>query len=165
MIIRTALPGDLEAFRDLRLTSLRDAPTAFGSDYEQTLAMPLSHFQDRMTIDDYHYLYFAEEDSRLVGMTGVLRDASPKRAHYVTIWGVFVRAEVRGQRIADQLVNACLTWARAHGALYARLAVNATNTRAINCYVRCGFRVYGVEHAGIHWESTFYDDLLMVCDL
>ena len=162
MIIREARPDDVEAFRELRLTALKDAPTAFGADYEQSLTLPLAHWQERMASDSHHCLYFATEADQLVGMTGVLRDASPKRQHYATIWGVYVRPEARGLRIAEQLVTTCLDWARTHGAMYAKLAVNAVNAPALNCYLRCGFRVYGVEHGGIHWDGVYYDDLLMM---
>jgi ribosomal protein S18 acetylase RimI-like enzyme len=162
MIIRTAQPDDVEAYRTLRLEALLDAPTAFGADYEHSLTLPLSHWQERLADDSHHCLYFAVEGNRILGMAGVLREASPKRAQYAMIWGVFVRTEARGQRMAEQLVNTCLEWARNHEAKYAKLAVTTTNAGAIRCYIRCGFRVYGVEPGAIFWDGVYYDDLLMV---
>jgi RimJ/RimL family protein N-acetyltransferase len=165
MIIREARPDDVENYRELRLTALKESPTSFGADYDQSLTLPPSHWQGRLTIDEQQCLYFATESDQLVGMTGVFREASPKRSHYAMIWGVYVRPEARGQRLADQMINLCLDWARTHEALYARLSVNASNARAISCYLRCGFRVYGVEPAGILWEGMYYDELLMVRNL
>jgi RimJ/RimL family protein N-acetyltransferase len=36
------------------------------------------------------------------------------------------------------------------------------NTGALGCYLRCGFKITGVEEATIRWDGRFYDELLMV---
>ncbi|MBA3470041.1 MAG: GNAT family N-acetyltransferase, partial [Herpetosiphonaceae bacterium] len=78
-----------------------------------------------------------------------------------TVVSVYVRAEWRGQRITDGLIELCLGWAREHGVLRARVAVITSNASAIRCYVRCGFRVYGVEPAVIFENGVYHDELLM----
>jgi RimJ/RimL family protein N-acetyltransferase len=64
-------------------------------------------------------------------------------------------------RLADGLVAACVNWARTLGVRIVKLAVVTTNTAAIRCYARCGFRVYGVEPQALYYDGVFHDELLM----
>ncbi|HEY4689515.1 MAG TPA: GNAT family N-acetyltransferase [Anaerolineae bacterium] len=163
--IRPAALDDVEAYRDLRLEALRLHPEVFGSDYTSDLAEPMARWADRIrrsTGEGEGIIFFAEAGGRLIGMTGVVRGYIPKGAHSGTIWGVFVRPEWRGLRIADALIDACIDWARARGVRLVKLGVVTTNTPAIRCYARCGFTVYGVEPEVIHANGAYYDELLMV---
>ena len=98
----------------------------------------------------------------LVGMTGIYRDASPKTQHNGNIWGVYVRSGWRGLRIADQLIEACIAWARQRQIRLVRLAVITSNASAMQCYLRCGFSGYGVDPEVIYSGGVYHDELLMV---
>jgi len=106
-------------------------------------------------------IYFAVHEQRLVGMCGIYRANSPKIQHSATVVGMYVRPDWRGSHIAGGLVNACLDWAHAQEVKIVKLAVVTTNTRAIRCYARCGFRVYGIEPQALYYGGVFYDELLM----
>ncbi len=110
---------------------------------------------------DRQALFVAEALDSLVAAIGVYRSDAPKLQHTANIFGLYVRPDWRGQRISDGLIALSLAWARAHGACQARLAVVTSNTGAIGCYVRGGFRVYGVEPAVIHHAGVYHDELLM----
>ncbi|HEX6035200.1 MAG TPA: N-acetyltransferase, partial [Anaerolineales bacterium] len=97
--------------------------------------------------------------------TGIARGGSPKTRHSATIWGVYVRPEWRGLHIAEELIQACLIWARARKIVAARLGVAAANASAIRCYERCGFRVTGTEPRAVYYEGQYHDFHMMYCPL
>lgn len=162
LTIRPAQVGDAPLFRELRLEALRRHPEAFSSDLRANEQQPMEHWQERLRdLGEKGMIYFAEHDQSLVGMTGIVRGYSPKTEHSATIWGVYVRSEWRGQRVATGLLEACMDWARGHGVRIVKLAVVATNAAAIRLYLRHGFRVYGVEPQALVYEGRSYDELLM----
>ena len=47
IIIRHALPADVNSFRELRLAALQDHPTVFGSDHAENLLRPHTYWVER----------------------------------------------------------------------------------------------------------------------
>lgn len=162
--IRPTQPGDVPAFRDLRLAALHDHPEAFGADYAEQSARPVTAWEEgvcRGAGDDLGITYVAEAGGALVAMAGIYREPSAKVRHNGTIWGVYVRPAWRGAGLADRLIDACMSWARLQRLRVVRLAVATTNAPAIRCYLRCGFSVYGVDPEVIYHDGAYYDELLM----
>ena len=71
----------------------------------------------------------------------------------------------RGKNLSGQLIEACIAWARERSIKFVKLGVAAVNTSALNSYIRCGFRVYGVEPGVLYYGGVYYDELLMVKEL
>ena len=166
IVIRQSNAADAPAFRELRLGALLDSPTAFSMDYERSSKYPSKHWEDTLTMDDNESaIFFAEHESQLVGMTGIVRGRSPKTRHAADIWGVFVSSKWRGLHIAEELIGSCKGWAQARDIVILRLAVVATNRSAIRCYERCGFSTYGTEPRSLLYEGKYYDEYLMYRDL
>jgi RimJ/RimL family protein N-acetyltransferase len=166
--IRQAAIEDAPRLRDLRLEALAGHPQAFTSDYGSSSKEEPTVWVERLeryakSVDEALQIAVAGDD--LVGMTGIYRDPRPKIRHAATIWGVYVKPGWRGLGIGDQLVNACLDWAREHEIIFVRLAVITPNVSAIQCYQRCGFSVYGIEPKSLLWEGRYYDELLMGCEI
>jgi ribosomal protein S18 acetylase RimI-like enzyme len=156
--IREANPRDALLFRELRLYSLQDSPTAFSADYQRSFNQPAQYWEDMLTMHaDESTIFLAEYESRLIGMTGIARGSSPKTRHSATVWGVYVRPEWRGLHLAEALIQACFAWARGRKIVAARLGVTATNTSAIRCYERCGFRITGTEPRAVYYEGQYHD--------
>ena len=66
IIIRHATTSDLDLFRELRLEALKNHPTAFGADYEESAARPNEYWQERLKIDkDHEALFFAEHEESI----------------------------------------------------------------------------------------------------
>ena len=161
--IRPAELADAENFRALRLQALRDHPDAFSADYAFNASQPISYWEQRLSApSNKGIIFFAESQPALVGMCGVRRGNSPATQHSATVWGVFVRDEWRGLRIAENLIQQCVAWASAHEVSSLRLGVVTTNSSAVRCYRRCGFIVYGVEPQSISVHDRMYDEFLMV---
>jgi RimJ/RimL family protein N-acetyltransferase len=164
VIIRSATEEDASAYRDLRLEALRNHPVAFSADYQVNLAKPMTYWIERLQVnraDSAIMTYFAVHDQKLIGTSSIVCTTSPKERHSATIVGMYVQPDWRGFHIAEELVTACIDWARTREAKIVKLGVTTTNTAAIRCYARCGFRVYGIEPQSLYHDGVFYDELLM----
>jgi RimJ/RimL family protein N-acetyltransferase len=166
IIIRHATPADVDSFRELRLEALKNHPTAFGADYDETAARPNEHWQQRMEIEkDQEALFFAEVEGQLVGMTGIFRGSSKKNLHKATVGGVYVKPEWRGHHISESMIRRCLGWAKEQEIVIVYLGVMTTNQPAIRCYECCGFTIYGTEPKAIKYENIYYDEYLMSVEI
>lgn len=75
---------------------------------------------------------------------GYLPEGEQDAAELVSMW---VSPAARGRRIAEQLVDAVVGWARELGLAEVVLEVAASNDTAGRVYERCGFTPYaGVPH-------------------
>ncbi len=162
--VRPATEADAAALGALRIEALRDHPEVFGADLARIVNQPPEYWidwaRDRAN-GRTDILHVAETGGALIGMTGLHGSDNPKARHSGMMWGVYVRSEWRGQRIAERLIEACVAWARAREMRLVKLAVVTTNAAAIRCYLRCGFTVYGVEPQVIFYDGVYYDELLM----
>ncbi|MBC7876452.1 MAG: GNAT family N-acetyltransferase [Anaerolineales bacterium] len=130
IIIRHAESSDLGSFRELRLEALKNHPTAFGADYEETPTHPNEYWQERLKMNrNKEALFFAEHNGQLVGMTGIFCNLSKKSSHDSMIWGVYVRPEWRGQHLSERLIHSCLKWAKDQGLIIADLPLTARNQK------------------------------------
>jgi ribosomal protein S18 acetylase RimI-like enzyme len=162
--IRPAKPEDAARVRCLRLEALADLPQAFSADIKLTAVETEANWAERIAgyaVNDQSILALAQVGEQLVGMVGLGRGNRPKTRHSGTIWGVYVQPSWRGLRIGDALIAECLSWAREHSVVVAKLGVITPNIAAIRCYARCGFTVYGVEPKAIYYDGVYYDELLM----
>ena len=164
--IREAEPADAVQFRDLRLGALQDSPVAFSADYQRNLSHPTQYWEDMLTMQaDEATIFLALHDDKLIGMTGIARGGAPKTRHAATVWGVYVKPEWRGVHIAEELIRACLAWAKERKIVMAKLGVAAGNTSAVRCYERCGFKIYGTEPRALFYDGKYYDFHMMYCPL
>ena len=162
--IRTILPDDAAALRELRLEGLRENPLAFTADLSESESHPMEWWRDLATRGGGagELILVADARGGLAGMTGVYLPKQPKLRHSGVIWGVYVRPAFRGRGIGEALIRSTLDWARQRKLATVRLSVVAVNHSARRCYERCGFEVYGVEPMAVQWEGKFYDEFLMV---
>ena len=160
VVIRDASFADADQFRELRLFALQDAPTAFSADLDINRKHSKRFWEDRLRPDPHGIIFFAEHNGQLIGMTGIHRGESSKTKHTAGIWGVYIRPEWRGLRIAEGLIDVCCEWAKLRDVQLVKLAVVSTNKSAIRLYERSGFKVYGTEPQALFYEGNFYDEYL-----
>jgi [ribosomal protein S5]-alanine N-acetyltransferase len=97
------------------------------------------------------YRWAVEHNDRCVGSTGLRVDAGQHRATYTV--GLFVAA-LRGQGLGREITRLVVAWGFGGLGLHRiELEVLAFNTRAIRCYLACGFRQEGVRR-----EAELYPD-------
>lgn len=161
IIIRPTRETDAEAYRELRIEALSNAPTSFGSDVASAEALTLEQWRERLTSIDTRLPLVAEVAGALVGTTVFRREEGAKVQHQAYVNGVYIKPAWRGLGILDAFFDLGLAWARSQQATIVKLSVTATNTPAIRTYTRLGFSVYGVEPDVLWWEGRYYDELLM----
>lgn len=163
--IRLVVPADLEAFRTLRLEALQRHPEAFGANYTDQVNRPDEFWRDRIQQGiggPSGATYIADTGQDLGGMIGIRRNEGAKLQHSAIVWGVYVRPELRGQKVADALLAACLAWAESQALRLVRLSVVASNGSALRLYLRHGFTIYGVDPEVLAVGDAFLDELLLV---
>jgi RimJ/RimL family protein N-acetyltransferase len=161
-------PEHILEFRELRLRGFRDSPEAFGSSYEEQLAMPVEQFAAKsdavMQPGDDRFVAGAFDDSgRLVGIAGFYREAGLKNRHKGVIWGMYVLPEARRTGVARALLSRIISDARSLDDLrQVCLAVESSNVPARRLYLSLGFISYGTEPDALKIGARFYDEDLMV---
>ncbi len=162
--IRVAATDDASAVRELRLEALASKPVAFSADYALSAAQSAGDWADRIRIFEAEKagaICIALSDEGPVGMAGLALGHWLKIRHNGNIWGVYVRLGWRGLHISEALLQECIDWGKDHGVAIFKLGVATTNSSAIRCYTRAGFRTYGVDPQAVCVDGAYYDELLM----
>lgn len=149
--IREIVPNDWEAFRDIRLASLADAPAAFGSTLVDARARTDGEWQSMVrarTTSQDSAIWLAESAAgNAVGVIAADRPRSTEctvdrnSTELVSMW---VAPTARGSGLAARLVDMAVTWAGRSGSASVSLWVMRGNTRARRLYESTGFVV--VDH-------------------
>jgi GNAT superfamily N-acetyltransferase len=138
--IRLVRPDEWEAFRELRLRALTDAPDAFGRTYEASKDEPEASWRGWILGEGWDgrvRSWVADDRGTLRGMAvGARFDADPS---VVSLFGMWVERELRGSGIAARLVGMVEAWARGQGATRVVLWVSDGNRRAAAFYTKLGF--------------------------
>lgn len=130
-------PADWELFRDVRLASLADAPSAFLSRHADWVDAPAERWQARLR--DVPLTLVARDGTSVLGVVS----GHPVEDQWVELISMWVAPRARGQGVARRLIDAVVGWADAEGrSTY--LMVRTDNTRARTSYERAGFVDMGV---------------------
>ncbi|GMU40942.1 MAG: N-acetyltransferase [Chloroflexota bacterium] len=151
------------ALKEVRLRALREEPDAYHTTYAEAAVHPddeWHHRAARGADGAYEAMFVVDRgDGRLGGMvyTNALADA-PHDAFISSMW---LDADLRGGGMADALMHAAESWARAMGSPQVELWASLSNDRARRFYTRHGYVPAGVDE---HWErgggsSLFQKDL------
>ncbi len=159
--VRRLEPGDAAAYRALRLESLADAPTAFGSDVGRESGFSDAVWAERMVANPNFGLFDGDE---LVGIATFLRGEGVKGRHRGDVVGVYVKPKARGTGASRLLLEALIAEVRDR-VVQLHLAVTTNNAPARRLYERLGFQVYGTEPRAILVDGRYYDKYLMVLRL
>jgi ribosomal protein S18 acetylase RimI-like enzyme len=155
-MIRRLTADDANAYRDLRLTALRDHPAAFTAAYEDEVQRPLSEFAERLRSGTV----FACGTDRLDGMAGFYVRDGLKTCHRGMLWGMYVRPDARGTGLATALIDAVKDHARPL-VEEIMLGVGTDNPAAIARYRAAGFVRCGGERRAIKIGDRYHDEILM----
>ena len=140
VLVREVVAGDLEAFRDIRLEALRDAPEAFGSTFAREIAFVEADWQRRIARGGNFLGYLPEASAtEPAGLIGGYQE-DPQTVELVSM---FVRPLARGRGVGEALIATVIDWAAARNAASVHLWVTETNKPARLLYERCGFAPTG----------------------
>ena len=124
--------------RAIRLRALEDSPHAYGSTYEQTVALTDADW--RASFDAATPFIAEGAAGTALGLARYRGGDDPEVAHLISMW---VAPEARGTGIGDALIAQVVSFASVHGAAVVRLDVVEGNDPAIRLYERNGFRLTG----------------------
>ncbi|WP_149537985.1 GNAT family N-acetyltransferase [Siccirubricoccus phaeus] len=165
-VIRILGPEDAAAFRALRIEALRRHPEAFGASAEDAETLDAAAFARMLPRQPPDAIFGGFLGGALAGMAGFFIHRPPKVRHKGAIWGVYVRAEARGQGMALRLMQAAIAQARAAGVQRLLLTVGHANAPARRLYDRLGFLPYGVERDALRLpDGRSLDEELRALDL
>jgi ribosomal protein S18 acetylase RimI-like enzyme len=161
--IRRLTEADADAFRVLRLAGLQETPEAFGSSYEEEATWPREHFVARAAPQAPSATFGAFVGGLLVGIAGLAVSNRLKQRHKGYMWGIFVRADFRGQGLGRQLVRQVIDTAPGHVRILQCSVVTAQEaTRRM--YHSMGFVPYGLERKALCVDGVFHDEELLAID-
>ncbi|NGO44655.1 bifunctional helix-turn-helix transcriptional regulator/GNAT family N-acetyltransferase [Streptomyces ureilyticus] len=159
VVLRDPGPGDL-GWIVQRNAALYAAEHGFNTDYEGLVARIVADFAED---HDPHLerVWIAELDGRAVGCVMCVRDEAPGAARLRLL---LVEPDARGLGIGDQLVRACIEFARGVGYREMVLWTNDVLTSARKIYQRHGFvlvdekphRSFGVDLIGQDWRLDLH---------
>ncbi|MBN3135403.1 GNAT family N-acetyltransferase [Pectobacterium punjabense] len=160
-VVRHIGNSDIDDFRRVRLEALKLHPEAFGASFEEECQQPETFFAERLRLN----LVFGGYDlqNRLQGIVGVSINTAPKLHHVAMIWGMYVRAEMRGAGLSRSLLEAALQ--ASCKAKTVKLSVAATNKSARALYCSFGFREWATDTAALYIDGEYHDEILMRLDI
>jgi len=143
VLVRETVTADWQAWRDIRLLALRDAPDAFSSTYAEQNRLGADHWRQRVAGGGLFLAWIPEVSPpeaatfEPAGMAGGYR-AAPGTVELISM---FVRPQARGRGVGAALIDAVTGWAGERDATSVHLWVTETNKHARLLYERCGFSV------------------------
>jgi ribosomal protein S18 acetylase RimI-like enzyme len=154
-----------EAFRDIRLLSLKDSPTAFLATHEDELKTPEEKWKMRISgslKSEVGVTLVAKMNGKVAGLVGVQFMQHTKVRHIAHIWGTFVAPEYRGLGIGRKLMDGIIDAAKNHpGIKKIKIEVVPEQISAFELYKKLGFQLIGVSHGDLCVDGTYYDEILM----
>ena len=138
--IRRIQIGENDLFKQMRLTSLRDAPYAFSSTYDSALQRSAESWREQVVstahgTDRATFIAFADDVP--IGIASLYRlEVQPGAGEMLQVW---VAPEYRGTNTACDLINAIFKWAGENNFRKIIARVTDGNTRALKFYSRYGF--------------------------
>ena len=108
VLVRETVTADWEAWRDIRLQALRDAPDAFASTYAEQMKLGEAHWRQRVAGGGLFLAWIPEVSAcEPVGMAGGYQ-AAPGTVELISM---FVRPQARGCGVGEALIDAMIGWA------------------------------------------------------
>lgn len=152
VVYRQLAAADAEAYRAIRLESLKASPDAFGSSYEAQRALPKLMFEAALEEGARdRFVVGAFGGWALIGICGFVAAADGAAGEIIQM---YVRPFYSGRKIGLHLVKAVITDAfRLPGIEQIVLGVHEENSRAVRVYEQAGFVRAGA--MGIEVEDGF----------
>lgn len=135
--VRRLTEEDWPTYRAVRLAMLVDHPSAYGSAFGREVAFDEDTWRERL---GQTVLLAERKDGLPLGAATLLQPDPAEDPEIVAMW---VAGHVRGEGVADALVDAAVARAGELGADVVRLHVMLDNPRAVAFYERMGFAFDG----------------------
>lgn len=149
--IRRLQVGEVDLYKQLRLTSLQDAPYAFPSTYEAALHRSPESWREQAErsaqgSDRATFIAFSEDSP--IGMAALYRRED--RVDAGELLQVWVSPEYRGTGVVWDLMDAIFKWASENNFHKIIAGVTKGNARALTFYTRYGFSMMEESSEGVY---------------
>jgi ribosomal protein S18 acetylase RimI-like enzyme len=145
-------------YRDLRLNAVLECPHAFGSTYEEELAVTPEDWQRRLNFN----MLFAQKDGDIVGMIGAVIDGREKTKHTALIISFYVHESARNNGIGSLLLSKMLENLQNNpGIKKISLQVTTTQNAVVQLYKKFGFNITGTSEQEYCINDDYYDQYIM----
>ncbi len=158
MVIERLPPSRAAEYRTLMLEAYAAHPEAFTSSALERAELPLTWWEARLSAEPAakEVVLGAIHEGEIAGVIGLSFEQREKLRHKVTLFGMYVRPQWRGQGLGRRLVLAALEHARERpGVRVAQLTVTEGNGPAEALYEGCGFVRFGVEPLAVAVGSQY----------
>jgi ribosomal protein S18 acetylase RimI-like enzyme len=138
--VRRIRIGEGELFKQMRLTSLREAPYAFSSTYESALRRSPESWREQADSTAQgadRSTFIAFSDNSQIGIAALYRN--PEETDVGEVLQVWVAPEYRSRGVAFDLLDAVFQWAGENGFRIITATITKGNTRALKFYRKYGF--------------------------
>lgn len=147
---RKLIPNDAQAYREIRLESLRKHPESFDSNYEEQRKLPKLMLEEQIAqASDDIFAIGAFDHDKLIGICGFIPFGVPETLGIPdagTIIQMYVKSTYSGRKIGLNLINATIEQAcKNPGIKKIVLGVKESNLKAIRVYRQAGFQAYEPE--------------------
>ena len=132
--------NEWEDLKEIRLSSLKDSPEAFGLKYEEAVNYTSKDWKNIASDHENLKFFIAYENDLAVGLIGGV--FSNSECELVSMW---VSPNFRGLDIGGKLIRILKEYALKHGYSSIVLKVSQENKSAYYLYKKCGFTITGKE--------------------
>lgn len=157
--IRPVQTCEAHFLRTLRLEALAAHPDSFGSSLDEATRQTKETFAEIASTG--RVIGCFDSEGKLAGMAGLALGERRKAQHRATLWGVYIKPDLRGSGATSALLRATIALARPP-VEEVLLTVALHNVPAIRSYERLGFERYGVDERALKLsDGTYVDEILM----
>lgn len=137
IMIRQLNANDVDDFRTIRLSALKNSPEMFGSSYAVEATKPLNVFAE---VISKYTIFAAYSQQKIIGVLILDLENDSKNKPQAQLYGFFVEPAFRGQGIATQLLQAVIQYGQPYVEKIT-LSVMTSNIPAIRLYQKLGFKI------------------------
>ncbi len=148
---------ELDDFRTIRLSALKQSPKMFGSTYAVEIEKPLSFFENCLSNST---VFGAYHQNKIVGLATLTQEIGAKFSHKAHLSSVFIEPAFQQKGIASVLLRSVIQYSQQH-VEQILLTVANDNKPALILYEKLGFQSYGVELKALKDKDGYIDEILM----
>ena len=156
LIVRALAVAEWDAFRNLRLVALKDAPGVFATSYAEAAKRAPETWQSLVS-GPANQIFGLFDGEHLVGITGAFAWPDDALGETATLVMSYIVPAYRGRGLSGLLYTAALDWTRAHPRFKRVIvAMRASNTASRRACERQGFAV--IQRMLRNWPDATRED-------
>jgi ribosomal protein S18 acetylase RimI-like enzyme len=154
-----------QKYKELRLQSLKEYPSAFSSSYEESVSKPDEDWRKTLEASikfEESGILCAYDGENMIGCVGAYWKNKSKTKHVANVGLMYVKPQYHGQKLGEKLLVELLSILRSMGQFRkVKLEVVTNNLPAFNLYKKLGFLESGVNREELFIDGVYFDTTAM----